>query len=577
MLLCSCRGSTPTGPRPKASLGQSGSSQLEFRELSRAWHAASATDRQKLEQRFRDFLEQYPRDELRRPARVYLGWLLIQKGELVEARELISEATNGPSGVAQDFALVAEAALLTHHGQGDLAMKLLRPLQGKIIDPIERFLATEQLVHSAMSAHYHVEAMLYSIDWVEQAPERDRDQVRAAALSMLHRVPRAKLERALLTLEPQSDDPDKEQAPARYAEKLWLYDAISRRLAGIAIEAQDIELAQRVLTHSPAVARDGEDPEELVRLATGGEKGLRFSSRTVGLLLTTEIPLDRTRSSEVAAILRASLPAEDFDVHFREDDGSSTRQALNDLAAGGAALIVAGLSTASASRVANYAQRAKIPILLLEKPQQEDSVAFTLGISTETEEAILFSARPPKVNAATIQIRAADCADENRAFSTAEWQKASVKSIMLLGDARCARELLDQLAERGFWPELRFGLHASSARNQAKHISAGFIQAGYFPGSASAPADLSAFVAARGRSPTWAETLGHDAAKVAEETLGALPAMSSSDVPAIEGFYLKIQQALLAYSSSALWSSEAASFDSHRQLVRVLSYKQPPP
>src|SRR5690606_8946426 len=127
-----CGPSRSNEERPKAALASSTPAQAEFRDLSNRWHAERSERRIQLEPELQSFLERYPQDDQTRLARAYLAWILCQNGELVEARRLIEKTKRGPLGTARDFSEVVEAALLTEHERPVEAIRILRPLQGKI-------------------------------------------------------------------------------------------------------------------------------------------------------------------------------------------------------------------------------------------------------------------------------------------------------------------------------------------------------------------------------------------------------------------------------------------------------------
>src|SRR5690606_18149750 len=155
---------------PRSPLAQSTTAQASFRELSQAWHNSTPEERANLEQGFRRFLAEHGQDDSARMARVYLAWILTKKGQLVEAKRLVEQTRRGPEGTANDFGIVVEAALLIEHDRPQEALKSLRQLQGKIIDPMERFLATGQLVTATVAARLYAESLFYMLDWISQAP-----------------------------------------------------------------------------------------------------------------------------------------------------------------------------------------------------------------------------------------------------------------------------------------------------------------------------------------------------------------------------------------------------------------------
>ncbi len=588
-----CGANTPTGPKPKPALGASGSSQLEFRELSRAWHAATPERRNQLDQALREFIQKYPRDELRRPANVYLAWILIQKGEVLEARERISLVKAGPEGAAQDFAVVAEAALLTHYGQAKEAIKLLRPIQGKVIDPVERFLATEQLVYAAMASEYYTEAVLYLVDWAHQAAERDRPRVHEAAESLLRRVPQRYLEEVLPRLEPTEDDPQRLSSPLRYAQRQWLYSAVSTRLASLALESKNVELAQKVLTHNPSLGGTNGNSEQLVRLATGAETNVTISSRTVGLLLSTRDQVARRHSSEVASGLALALNprplgnAARLNLVFSEDSGNDSERALHDLTSAGAALIVAGVDALSAVGAAQYAARLKVPVLLLEPIPKVGDFVFSLGLSATQQLAVLQSGLTAEgaAIARTIIVRQEECVLPDVAgtsrFPITSWKESGTQAVILMTSDECAREVHSEAAAQGLHPTFALGLDANGALQDLRNEQLLLIEAGYFPLGPGGKS-LQQFTHTRGRMPTWYEALGHDAGAIARQVLGTQPELTSDDAREVGRFHEQVRQALARVGESQashleLWSSRQGRFDTNRVLLRKLDYKRRSP
>ncbi|MEN9577646.1 MAG: hypothetical protein RJA70_655, partial [Pseudomonadota bacterium] len=595
-LSSSCGTRAPTGPKPKPALGSTGPSQLEFRQLATAWHAANAEARNQLENAWRSFLQKYPRDELRRPANVYLAWILIQKGQLIEARELIEETRSGPSGTAQDFSVVAQAALHTSHGQSLESMKLLRPLQGKLIDPVERFLATEQLVHAAMASEFYAEALFYIVDWAHQAEERDRAAVRDAGESLLRRIPSRYLVEAWLKLEPDetmgsADQLENERAPLRFAQRVWLFNAIGQRLAVVAMETQDVALAQRVLDHNPGVAKEGAD--DLVRLATVGETTVKIEGSTVGLLLSTRSAAARRNSSDLAAGLAFAFQASErkpgaraLSLVLAEEGEADTEQAIRELSSAGAAVLVAGVDAFSAAASARNAARSRAPTLLAEPVVEPNEFVFELGLSRSQQQSALLSGLiAAGLSDTRIQaISDAECAAPESVgatrFPVSSWLKSQVQALILLGDPQCNLAAIDEARQRGFHPSFALGLEATSLIPNLKREPWVLLETGRFPPAAQAtdtPAALLRFVAQRRRPPTWHEALGYDAGLLIQEALNTLPDITSSQVADVESFHARVRSALLAARSSALWTSKSAGFDEQRVLQHPLQLRHSQP
>jgi hypothetical protein len=535
-----------------------------------------------------------------------LAWILIQKAELEQASELLQKARKGPAGTTSDFAVVARASLLTQQGRAVQAMKLLRPLHGRIINGVERYLTTEQLVQTAMAAGYYSEALFYAVDWAHQAGERDRDRVHERVKSLLRRIPRAYLEQALTTLEPRIEDSSQDEtplrraqheAPLRHAQQQWLYHAITERLAAIALEIENADLAQRVLTHNPGLAT-GANAEDLVRLATGGDATFNIAGRTVGLLISTADAQTQRRSTEVAIGVTSALQADAssaaprLELVFGEDAGDNTESALTALAGSGAALIIAGMQPNSASAAARFAGRVKVPLITLEESVVNNEFTFTLSASAASQESELskgIAALGGKLTSSiavtsrvaatsSIVVTEADCthhAGAEARFPIQAWKAADVHSLLLLTSAECARAVAAEAKLAAFRPVFALGLEATQAASALRGETVVSLRAGHFPGSR-ASASLLRFIEQHQRAPTWFETLGHDAGVLARAVLTSLPEVTSTDEEQASRFHAQVQTALSSIKVRDLWSSEQGVFDAARSLKRELAYERSP-
>lgn len=562
-----------TTQTPAPALADSGSAQRAFRSLSERWHAAAPEHQVQLITDFQRFLADYPTDDQGRLARAYLAWILVYAGDLYEARQLIEATRRGPPGAANDFAAIAEAALLVEYGQPHEALKLLRPLQGKVIDPVERFFASQQLVASAMAANLYAEALTHMVDWIVQANVVRRDAVREAARGHLERVPRRYLERALTTLAPSSDAASD---PVRLSEQQWLYDAIVARLGAIAVRQRDRALAKRVLDANPSLDSVSADLAALVHLATGVSERAAVTGRTAGVLLNLGSDASRRRSNQGATGFSLSLEfpdqdpsAADVDIVFG-DDSVQLEQGLAELAAAGASLLLTGFTARDATIAARFAARERIPVLLFHPPELESSYAFVLGHDTHQLPA-------PKQPTSSIVVSETMCAlsqntPTHEVFPIPQWVAEEKQALYLMGDGACTKRLLAELRSSGFEPELWFGLEAA-------HLWPGTggrfhtITSGRFPltkGTSKAADDLSRRL---GHSPTWYETLGRDASVVVREVFDALPNVTLQDDDEVAHYHTQIVERLMTFHSDELWSSNSGSFDGRRQLKRDFTWQ----
>ena len=538
---------------------------------------ATPEQRVALQHSLQEFLELHPKDDQARLARAYLAWIYVQTGALYEARQLVEATKRGPGGAASDFAVVAEAALLVEHNRPQEAITALRPLQGKIVDPTERFLATETLVRAALAADLFSEALLHMIDWLAQADAAMRPAVRESIQSHLRHIPRRYLERALETMEPNPNEIG-ETERGRLAQHQWLYDALSARLAVVALTQNDARLAQRVIDHNPAVLALNEQSAQLVRLASGGQTPAHVSGRTVGLLLNLTDSQARRRSSELAAGLLLGLSAlqgfdeQDYRLVLAENDGTA-ENGLSELAAQGAALIVGGVTPAEALDVARYAHRAQLPVLLLEPSDWSTPFAFNVGLS-DHQQLLAMNRGLDETWLPSRVFTERDCAPRaasDNPFPLERWGASGVRSLLIFSGEVCTRDLLAVLrpSKHSKWRYV-LGLEAAHLWHELPVGGAKLLRAGRFPLDPNPGSEAAQWASQLGHAPTWYEALGRDVAQIARSVLDPLPALQSDERSAVQAHHRAIREALSHFQSDQLWSSTEARFDK-QTLTRTLS------
>lgn len=602
------------GPPPVPALADSGSAQRAFRDLKERWQTSGSEQQPQLVAEFRRFLATYPEDDQTRLGRVYLAWLLVNTGELAEARELIEVTRRGPPGAAADFAQVVEGALLVRHNQPHEALKLLRPLQGKLIDPVEAFYATQQLVRSAMAANLYAEALSHVVDWLLQANPMQRPPVRVEVKAMVGRVPRRYLERALETERPLSGE-EAAAAPQRVTEQQWFYDVLTAQLGAIAVAQTDRELARRVLAESPALETDSEEPSELLRLATGVSESAAVVEKTVGFVLNTRSAVGRRRSNQVVSALTQSLEllaklddgdagsngpgkpvepaarrkaaqpdAETSEVERRRakrkldvvitDDATDLEHGLAELAARGAPLLLTGMTEEDATAAARFAARERIPVVLFLPPRVTTNYAFVLGVGDSEQQRLAGDGIDP--DAALVTELECEVAAESTGvsgFPMAEWASEGRRSLYLLGDAACSKRALNQLRRSKFKADVWFGLESAHLWPGESVPDFHTLLAGRFPFAAGSLPQATELAQRLGHQPTWYETLGRDAAVLLEEVFAELPEVQLQDDEEVARYHARVLQRLKTFASKDLWSSSDARFDDGMRLERTLAWQ----
>ncbi len=571
-----CGGSNPT-VTPVPALSQSAPGQQAFRALSDRWHTARPDDAKTLSDEFRRYLMQYGTEDQSRLARAYLAWLDVTSGNLVEARELIEVTRRGPPGRARDFALVAEAALLLKHGHAHEALKLLRPLQGKIIDSTERYCATQELVQSAMGANLYAESLSHAVAWIRQAKPQQRASVRQAIRTLVTRIPTRYLEKALETERP---DPARHRDPLVLIEQQWLHQVIGAQLASIAVQQKDATLAKRVLEDEAPVGTSG-NRAELVRLASGTGENAMIAGHTIGVVLNMNSAQSRRRSSQTVTGLSLALDQLQHDTEPNErvrvlftDDTVDLAQSLADLAASGASVLATGFSEEEATNAARYAARVRIPVLLFVRPRIVSNYAFVLGVGDEEQRQLAGGKDNP--DAAWVSELECEVAAESpkaTGFPLAKWAAEGRTSLYLLGDAACSQRALTEMRNTDFAPQVWFGLESAHLWPGPTVQRFHTLTAGHFPLQVGSTQESTEFAKLLGHQPTWFETLGRDAAQIVVQSIGPLPLVNTNDDDKVSAYHAQVHAKLTAFKSPTLWSSLTSSFDENLRLRRALTWQ----
>jgi len=585
LLVLSCGDHQAPVSAPKPVLSDSRAAQREFRPLEQRWRRGDREERAGLERPLRDFIRRYPADDQSRLARVYLAWILMQRRNLDAALVEVRRAEKGPEGSARDFATVTEAAILIRMGRPEPALALLGPLQGKIIDPLERHIYGEQLMQAALGGRRWRRAIGHMVDWLAQTTREYREEIRLAVTRQLPRIPARALERNLESLDQDATDPT--AAPARVPARDWLRKTLRQYLAELALERSDVALARRLLESGPSSLRRGKMGTALVRLAASGAVAARVKGRAVGLVLSLDTAAVRRRSTDLVQGLTRTLglpaaAAQPGSVRLltRDDTKASggMERALAELAGDGAAVLVAGVDTDGARQASVFAEASGIPVMVMHHLplSAEAEYTFVLGIDFAATEAKLSEAlRDGGTELATAGPGGAPCdalpssAGQPR-FPVREWKRQGVGALMLLGDATCARDAIADLRRARLRPRLGFGLSCGElfATIETKLPRLAVAVGDYpVPESGDAPPSMIRWQQATGAPPTWYHALGHDAALLASAALAEFPLQLVDDAREVARLHRRAR-AMLASTSAALWSSRRAGFEGGQQLQR---------
>lgn len=561
--------------KPDVSLAGAIGPQAEFRTLRTRFFDSQAEARVALTPQLTDFLARYPDDPRAQDVRVYLAWAELENGERDAALITLRPLLGGERGTVRDFARVTEAAVLARKGELDRALALLDTLDGRIVDLDERFVYGEERARTAFMAHRYDVGLRALLAWLSQAPPDRQARTQSSAEKLLELLPASE---ALLALAGFRDAKAGEVNTELVSARAWVRNSMLTRLTRLALDRQDSGLARRILDTAPAALRGTADGQRLVGLASAGNRAPAVAGRAVGLLLGLGQGVERRRAAGVTAGMTralgsAAVPGKasgvELVVRYVSDDDVDT--ALTELAAEGAALVVSGSDDATARLVATRAEALKLALLLvrpLEKAPDPRGFTFVIGESDAAMEARLESAlagrghtHPARIGPGGVSCGSeATVAGQGR-FPLAALKKEGVDSLLVTGDAACARELSREVAQlREPWP-LALAFDASEAYPSLG--GAAFVpQAGSYPDS----------------SPTagWYEALGHDAGVLAARALQELPESGIARGEDVEALRTKARDAL-ARARAELWTSAASGFDGARLLPRELVVRAPAP
>jgi len=421
-------GGRRAAPKPVAMLPSSPAAAAAFEAIREAWEESDRSNdivlRVALRSRLERFLDEFPHDGLAPLAKVALALEAMRDGAMATADAQLALASDVPPGTARDLLTVARARRARLAGDPEGALALLRPLVGKIVDPLVRTIFEEELTVSALATHREYEAISYMDAWLRASAEDEKPATIARVTAIVQKLPREVLVGALQAM-------SKQRANLGYGGDIQRI--LAMRLVQIATSTGDADLARTLLDAYPqAFAEAGDAGAALGDLATS-RRGLNVvEGRTLGLLLPTASPPLRDESADVLrgvlwalglprgaraapatraiepAASRPALPADagppfatcapleaapppaepsDEDairLVTRDDAGSEdrTEASLDELAGEGAAVILAGLDARTAERALRWGEQHGVPVVTLVPPAEPGTVpslGFVLG------------------------------------------------------------------------------------------------------------------------------------------------------------------------------------------------------
>jgi hypothetical protein len=575
---------------PSPGLSGTRDAQREFRRIESKWEDLPPERRAELAGDLRRFLSTHADDDRARSVRLRLAWVEMQAGHFAEARTLVAIVQKGPPGAVRDFANVVAAAIFRREGNLSAALALLEPLRGKIADPEERSVHAAELVSVLVAASRYDEALVAMLDWAEQAPQADREDVVASIEGLVRAMPPAALEAGLATLSVEDRADPAGKRSTRSEARLWLLSTARARLVRVALTERDPGLARRLIDSSAVHLGRDESRDALAALAATSVVAPRVAGRAVGVVLDVEDEVARRRSAElVEGMTRAlGLPAaatRKDAVRLLTEDASEegdVERALSGLAGDGAAILVAGVTDEGAVAASLFAERTRLPVIVLRQAAGLGTSAhtFVLGTDASSEEAAVSEAVSGlgshvfRVGPGGAPCDVAPAAAGQTRFPVQEWKRGGIDALVLSGDAECTRDATTEVAGYGLAPLLVFGLESGEIADTIPGQKV-VVRAGRFPfDSRSLADDERAWVERWGSPPSWYETLGHDASLLVSAALAGFPLERADDERVVASLHSRAREALL-HVEAPLWSTAARGFAGRNAVSRELHAAAP--
>lgn len=566
--------------RPAVALATSPAAEARFQSVRARWLLGGAADRAAMRQELTE-LERWLEDTddgLEPVARAYLAIAWMDANVPAAAEAVARPLYEGPPGVNHDLGVLVQGVVLRRTGHAAEAIEVLTPLVGKLIDPFARPILYEEMTHALMDEGRFDEAVAFAQAWLRSSDGVDRKVLHADVARALSRLP---LDVAKSTIDTQRASKGTagyspelililaarlnggEGELAIDADGgLALADGGGFDASWLAIP-DDAAAATMVTTPLP-VRFDPRAIALLLPTTTAAESAnatAAFRGATAALnasiAATGALPVksDKSEKSE-----KADAGKGDADASVAPPSAASHHLAVFDTggtAAGvlksvdlaerdGAALIVGGVTEAESNALATLAQLRKIPTILLRPPSAPPTLAngearvyVVLAGSLADERAATMASATSATTSGEMAVvdpwpaqgsteaypldplharcDAAPKSVTEPAFPIGAWRARKVTTVVVLGDAHCARAVAAELlaATPQFRPRLVLAPTALELVHEPLGLARTVLGAGVVPADDNAPAALRALWLEQKSPVGWLGALGHDGTALA--------------------------------------------------------------
>lgn len=522
-LLTSCGSASGGTPVPVSAWAQSLDAQREARTIESAWRDSSVGERQATEPLILRFLDQYPKDPRANAMRLRLVWLKIESRHLDAADALIQRSDTQAKGVDADMAAVLRASILARRGQPAVALAHLRELGAGLVDGEVREFWAEQAMRVAVLAGSPNDAIAFMLAWRSCAPDEHQQRVESEVSSNIERFDAAARLLSLETLTQAAAQPSAEES--RHRARLWLLELVRASLGKLAATTNDSNLARRLIADAPTAYVRSADGEQLRRLAQSLDVPEVSMHASIGLLLELDSdPTSRASAELVTGAMRALATAskdEPIRLITRElqaFDPTAAQQAIEALVADGAALLIAGLSSKTATLAAQLAAKRRISVILLDQPGDPvDASPFQFYVESPNTEVERIFREATRDSRQSTQLTSDDafCRSEERLGWTPEFLTTR-GDVLVATDVGCALRLATELRDHEGRVKVWLGPDAARAAEAFEDVTV-ITSSQMTEQSSSKP--IVDWVARFQRLPSWYEALGYDIMRLGIEAI----------------------------------------------------------
>lgn len=541
--------------RPAAAIATSPESEAKFDGVRARWVDSTP----KIRAGMRDELEKIMReleakgDGLEPIARAYLAVAWLEAGVPAAAEAVARPLVEGPPGVPNDLGVLVKGAAARRQGRSAEAIELLRPLVGKLIDVFARPILYEEITEAFIDQQRWDDAIVYAEGWLRSSSSGapvEQKAVKQAVARVLSRIPQAV---ALRVLEAEGQLPPE----ARHSPDLIVILAarVDEGSTAVTVDAGgDVSL--------PVAAFDAEVvplPTVMPTLAP-----IRFDPRTIALLVPASVPSLAATSSSIARAAAAVAAPSVGDVMHGDAGADSAmvspsghrlavfdtlgtqlglQKALDAAERDGAGVVVGGVTDAEANLLAALAQSHHLATVLLRRPTSPPAIVggekqawISVGPSIDEEQkAVLAIAQTMSGESAIVEAASerpfvestdllrARCDTKPKtagaaAFPVDAWRARKIANVVVLGDARCARRIAEEIGalKPATWkPTMLLAPDALEAAHFVLPVPRTILGAGLLPAGESAPPLLRALWIDQGGPVGWEGGLAHDAVLLA--------------------------------------------------------------